>query len=170
MMDMPDYTVYIKRLEDLRQREETIIQQIGHLKNKRRRKHRYMLEELQTQLRSVREQSANLCAMLDKCRENKEDKIMLFLDENPQIYNEVIGVCYRKAILWRDDEKLFWFDCDESTDHIAIGDSELDDGLLFPFSDLPAGERKMILSYLIEAGSTPVHYLTFLEEMLKNTL
>ncbi len=167
---MPDYTVYIEQLEDLRQREEALIRKISQLKKKHRRKFQTELEETEDALTKVRADAARICAMLDKLREKKGEKVMQkaehLWDEKEQMYNEVIGVCYGKAILWADDCTLYWFDCpDEGT--VTIGDTESDDGLLYPLSALPAGERKMILSYLIEAGSTPIHYLDLLKEELK---
>lgn len=167
---MGEYKVYARRIGELLEKEKALVQQINKLKGKRklRPKDQLALEEAEEQLGRVREEAKEICSMLDDYREKEGQKVIqqAFFDEEAQIYNEVIGICYRKAILWRDDGLLFWFDCDEA-DGVAIGDSELDDGLLFPFSDLPAGERKMILSYLIEAGSTPVHYLEFLEEEMK---
>lgn len=163
---MPDYKVYVARSGELLTSEESLIRTISELKGSRRRRDKRTLEEAETQLKALREESGRFCTMLDDYREREEDKMMMRFDEVPQIYNEVIGICYRKAILYVDDGTLRWFECDESVDGVAIGDTELDDGLLLPFSDIPSGERKMILSYLIEAGSTPIHYLDFLQEEL----
>lgn len=172
-----DYQIYIDKLSELRRNEEAQLQIAGKLKNSRpglfssKSKQKQQLEEAEAKLRAIREEAERICGMLDELREKKEERVVMqntahLWDENPQIYNEVIGVCYRKAILWADDGRLYWFGCpDEGA--VAIGDCEPDDGLLRPLSVLPIGEQKMILSYLIEAGSTPIHYLDFLKEELK---
>lgn len=174
---MNDYQSYIDRLTKLRELENDLMQKIGGIKNKRfysfRRKQKQQIEEAEEELRLIRSESERLCKMLDECLEREENKMQKqserFWDEEPQEYNEVIGICYGKAILVTDSGNLLWFECNEADGcSVAIGDSELDDGLLHPLSALPAGEQKMILNYLIEAGSTPVHYLGLLKEKMNN--
>lgn len=166
-----DYQSYIDRLTELHRQEEAQLQSVSQLKKGGlfKRKQAKLLEDAEEALRSIRTESEKLCKMLDAMREKENVRAVKqtqLWDEEPQEYNEVIGICYRKVILVTDSGRLLWFDCNEADGTVAIGDSELDDGLLCPMSALPAGERKMILSYLIEAGSTPVHYLNLLKEEL----
>lgn len=165
-----NYKAYAEKMRELLDREEALTRRRGEIQKRRmsKRKKRKELENTDAQLRAVKEEADRVCAMLNELREKEEDKVtkISFFDEEPQEYNEVIGVCYRKAILITDSGKLLWFTCNESSS-VCIGDTELDDGLLYPLSELPAGERKMILNYLIEAGSTPIHYINILKEELE---
>lgn len=169
------YQIYIDRLSDLSAQEAAQRQLIIEQQAKRglvgKQKRRRTIEAAEHELEQIREESAKLCEMLDKLREKEEDKSMQqqtwFADELPQEYNEVVGVCYGKAILVTDSGSILWFDAPQP-ELVEIGDCELDDGLLYPLYALPTGERKMILSYLLEAGSTPIHYLNILKEEYEN--
>lgn len=172
---MNAYQAYIDRLNALSNDEAEQQRIIAELKAKRsiigKQKRKRTLEEAEDRLEVIRAESARICEMLDRHREKEGDKSMQqqtwFADELPQEYNEVIGVCYGKAILVTDSGSILWFDAPQP-ELIEIGDCELDDGLIYPLYALPTGERKMILSYLLEAGSTPIHYLNILKEEYEN--
>lgn len=172
---MNAYQAYIDRLNALSEDEAEQHRIIAELKAKRsitgKQKRKRALEEAEDRLEVIRAESARICDMLDRHREKEGDKSMQqqtwFADELPQEYNEVIGICYGKAILVTDSGAILWIDAPQP-ELIEIGDCELDDGLLYPLYALPTGERKMILSYLLEAGSTPIHCLNILKEEYEN--
>lgn len=172
---MSAYQVYIDRLRDLSAQETAQYQIIAELKAKRglvgKQQRRQAIEDAEQELETVRSEIENLCAQLERLRKNEGDRVMQqqtwFEDELPQEYNEVVGICYGKAILVTDSGLILWFDAPQP-EIIEIGDCELVDGLIYPLSALPTGERKMILSYLLEAGSTPIHYLNILKEEYEN--
>lgn len=173
---MTDYQSYIDRLQKLREQEDILLQAVGRIKKHRfhplGRRQKQTLEEAEDRLRSIRDESKRICTMLDELREKENNKMTvkkeLLMDEIPQEYNEIIGVCYGKAVLVTESGRILWYDCTGNEWVAHIGDTELDDGTMSDLSELPVGEQKMILSYLIEAGSTPVHYLDLLKEKLKN--
>lgn len=167
----PNYNAYVERLREIRDQEDRERKRIAELKAIRkffgRKKRQAEMEKCEIKLEYIRSQSAKYTAMLEDLREKEDEKSMIFWDEQEQPYNEVIGLCYGKVILCTDVGDLLYADYDPQ-DGVAVGDTLPDVGDLTPLDSLPRGEAVMILSYMIEAGETPLHYLDFLRGQLQS--
>ena len=158
------YDAYIERLQELLARETEVIELISQCKGRFRKKKE--AERAEEELTEIRAEAAKICAMLDNMRSREDEKMISvsYIDENPQEYNEVIGVCYGRVICLTDSGRLLYYDT-EQPETVSVGDCELDDGALRPLDALPTGEQTLIVSYLIEAEETPIQYLNFLKEI-----
>ncbi len=168
----PNYNAYIERLHDLREQEKAVQKRVAELKASRsifgQKKRQQELEQAEIELEHIRSQAERYSAMLKELRGKEDEKVLLlFWDEQEQPYNEVIGICYGREILCTDAGMLLYTDY-VPAEGVAIGDTLPDVGDWVPLDALPRGERIMILSYMIEAGETPLHYLEFLNDQLQS--
>lgn len=94
----------------------------------------------------------------------REEYPYILDDENdePQWYNEVVGICYGKAILVTADGEVRWIEAHQPHT-MPIGVSLHDHGNFKFLSELDSKEQRAILSYLIESGATPKEYVNLLK-------
>lgn len=81
------------------------------------------------------------------------------------LYNECVGYCYGMGIYIDDNDDIRYQEMPE--EYAVIGDPELHIDLLPKLAELPVGEQKMILGYLLTSEDTPAKYRDTLDYELK---
>lgn len=112
------------------------------------------LERVEEKLKALEEKQdsliADVVAETEILKQNKEPPIAD--DEREQLANECVGYAYGLAIYVDDNGDLLYRESQE--DVVELGETaEIE--TLRPFGELPDGEQKMVLRYLLEQEETP---------------
>lgn len=108
-------------------------------------------KELEEELTDLQAQLDELISDLEYASEHPDEIV-----SGATLYNECIGYCYGKGIYVDDNDDIRYQEMPE--EYAVIGDPELHIDLMPKLAELPAGEQKMIIGYLLTSEDTPAKY------------